>query len=230
MVLQGDFRRSWPPARRSRPGIWASPAAAICARHPDLRLTSAHRRPRSSLIFLMSAAHLAGGEEETLDTSRVALAEAEVVQHHRGDHAGRAVGRCRHHPAEARVLFVHRQCEAAHPGEHLLECWTTVPDRLDPGLDVRRGRSRASRCSESAARRTTPSPPGRGPRVWHPRKTQSFIAVQIELQVPMDLLRRAPDQLISPDDVRHAHAVGGAVVQQVVGRIDREWERHRGPP
>src|SRR6476619_5773378 len=45
----------------------------------------------------------------------------------------------------------------------------------------------------------------------------------------MDLLGRAPDELISPDDVRHRHAVGGAVVEEVVGRIDREWERHRWP-
>ena len=83
----------------------------------------------------------------------VALAEAEVVQQHCGNHARRPVGRRRDHPAEPGVLLVHRQREAAHPGERLLECRATVPDRLDPGLDVRRalGAEHAAAQSRGAA-------------------------------------------------------------------------------
>ena len=74
----------------------------------------------------------------------------------------------RDHSAERGVLLVHGQREAAHPGERLLNAGrlfriassqeSTSGQRLSPSM----------RLLSPAARRTTPNPPGRTPRVSHP--------------------------------------------------------------
>ena len=146
------------------------------------------------------------------------LVEADAVQEHGRDHARRPVGRRRDHPAERRVLLVHRQGEAAHPLEDL--AGTRAPRRGWPAIQrVGVGGRSAGRPSVAQQRSIEPRRPADDAQAAGQRPRRVGTAVGA-------LAHRRPDPLAGPRGSRRGRARRSSLRRTTSGMVRpvaRQW-------